>query len=1015
MAFYLKPVRALRLKPLAVLLCMLSGLMLFTYPANAQNEDTTPPTFVSATTSRDGIEVMVTFSEDITVSPLVTTLAERYQVSEGMILKYVMSLTVDGKDNVLITSHYSGSVVTLRLETPNARTGQEVKVAYNNIFAQEPGGVLTDLSGNAVKNFDFQAVTNASVDGDTPNYGAQSVLDRLTLSICEGDTVTYGVSLPSQPAGSLGIGIFFSHWDVGYPSREYLSFNQENWDTPKTISVETIVDKDDYTNWVMLYHRMDGVKITQTYEKVIRILVLEKGHEDCYTSTPATGAPMIWGAAQVGQTLRADTYGVSDADGLTIVTYSYQWLADDTEITGATSDGYLIKPADVGKTIKVRVTFTDDAGNDESLTSGKTATVWPTAPDRPRSVAADPAGTGELSVTWQEPASNGGAEITGYKVQWKLAIGSWDTSADVSQASATGTSHTISSLQLDVEYTVRVIATNFRGDSPPSRQVTATSVTQSAQQQSTEENSPAMGQPTISGTIQVGETLTASTSEIVDEDGLTNAAFAHQWIRTDDSTDAEISGATGASYTLVNDDKGKTVKVRVSFTDDADNEEALTSTATGTIAPPPLTASVHTDHTPDNHDGQNTFTFELRFSEEFELSYVTLRDNAFKITDGTVVKAKRLNPPSNLRWRITVQPDSDADVGITLPITTNCNDDGAICASDSRMLSNRSELTVQGPPSESSAPTNTPATGTPTIAGTAQVGQSLQASTSGIADDDGLTNVTFAHQWVRVDGTNETDIASATGSSYALVSADEGHTVKVRVSFTDDAGNSESLTSAATDTVAPKPNSPATGQPAITGTAEVGNTLGVNLSAVSDSDGMTGATYSHQWFRGNSPISGATDSTYTVIRADGGHNVKVRVSFTDDDGSDETVTSSPVSVPRPPLTAELVRTTGTPSNHNGSDTFTVQLNFSENFGVSYTTVRDHALDVTNGAVTSAARVNRTGYERNQRWTMTIRPSSSNAIQITVRITTGCNDEGAICTPDGRMLSSNETITVAGPP
>ena len=51
----------------------------------------------------------------------------------------------------------------------------------------------------------------------------------------------------------------------------------------------------------------------------------------------------------------------------------------------------------------------------------------------------------------------------------------------------------------------------------------------------------------------------------------------------------------------------------------------------------------------------------------------------------------------------------------------------------------------------------------------------------------------------------------------ALVSADESHTVKVRVSFTDDAGNSESLTSSATATVEPKPNSPATGEPAITG------------------------------------------------------------------------------------------------------------------------------------------------------------------------------------------------------
>ena len=697
MVFDLKPVRALRLKPLAILLCVLSGLLLFTFPANAQNEDTTPPTFVSATTNRDGAQVMVTFSEDITTNSLVNTLMKRYQISAGWILKDAFSVTVDGKDNPILTSSLSQSVLTLWLDGPNAKTGQEVRVAYNNLFAQEPGDVLTDLSGNTLENFDFQAVTNASVDDKPPYYGPQPVLDPSAITICEGDTATYGVSLPSQPAGSLGIGIFFAPGDVTRPSTQYLSFNQDNWDTPKPMSVETVVDKDDHANWVLYYHRIDGVPITQTHETITRILVLEKRHEYCYTSTPATGAPTIDGSARVGNYLFAYTDEISDADGLTVVSYNFQWLANDTEITGATSDSYSIKPADVANAIKVRVTFTDDAGNDESLTSEQTAVVRPTGPSTPRSVTADPAGTGELSVSWQEPVSNGGAEITGYKVQWKLATSSWYTSTDFSQASTTGTSHTISSLELDVEYTVRVIASNASGISPPSRTITATPVAQSAQQQSIPENSPAMGQPTISGIAQVRETLTASTSEIVDEDGLTNAAFAHQWIRTDDSTDAEISGATGANYTLVNDDQGKTVKVRVSFTDDSDNEEALTSAATGTIAPPPLTASFHTDHTPDNHDGQNTFTFELRFSEEFEMSYVTLRDDAFTTTGGTIVKAKRLNPPSNLRWRITVQPASDADVGITLPITTNCNDDGAICTADSRTLSNRLELTVQGP------------------------------------------------------------------------------------------------------------------------------------------------------------------------------------------------------------------------------------------------------------------------------------------------------------------------------
>ena len=90
---------------------------------------------------------------------------------------------------------------------------------------------------------------------------------------------------------------------------------------------------------------------------------------------PATGAPTISGTAQVGQTLTASTTGISDADGLTNVSYSYQWLADDTEIDGATSSTYTLQSSDNGKTIKVRVTLTDDAGSDASLTSEATAAV----------------------------------------------------------------------------------------------------------------------------------------------------------------------------------------------------------------------------------------------------------------------------------------------------------------------------------------------------------------------------------------------------------------------------------------------------------------------------------------------------------------------------------------------------------------------------------------------------------------------------------------------------------------
>ena len=191
------------------------------------------------------------------------------------------------------------------------------------------------------------------------------------------------------------------------------------------------------------------------------------------------------------------------------------------------------------------------------------------------------------------------------------------------------------------------------------------------------------------------ETLTADTTGIADNDGLDDAAFAYQWL----ADDAEIDGATAGTYTLVAADAGRAIRVRVSFTDDGDNEETLTSAATGAVVAavvrPPLTASAH--DVPSSHDGRSTFTFELRFSEEFPLSYVTLRDHAFTVRGGEVIRARRIERGSNIGWRITVRPDGNGDVTIVLPETTDCDAQGAICTEDGRMLSNRVEVTVNGP------------------------------------------------------------------------------------------------------------------------------------------------------------------------------------------------------------------------------------------------------------------------------------------------------------------------------
>ena len=213
------------------------------------------------------------------------------------------------------------------------------------------------------------------------------------------------------------------------------------------------------------------------------------------------------------------------------------------------------------------------------------------------------------------------------------------------------------------------------------------------------------------------------------------------------------------------------------------------------------------------------------------------------------------------------------------------------------------------------AKANIPATDLPTISGTAQVGETLTADTSAITDEDGLENVSYSYQWIVNDGTEDADIEDATDSTYIPSVSDVGKTIKVKVSFTDDADNDETLTSAATEAVAAKPNSEPTGLPAITGTPQVGVTLTADTSAISDEDGLDDVSFSYQWIvnDGNSDadIEDATDSTYTLALADLGKTIKVQVTFTDDDDNAETLTSvateAVAAVPTEPLNLTVTR------------------------------------------------------------------------------------------------------------
>ena len=204
------------------------------------------------------------------------------------------------------------------------------------------------------------------------------------------------------------------------------------------------------------------------------------------------------------------------------------------------------------------------------------------------------------------------------------------------------------------------------------------------------------------------------------------------------------------------------------------------------------------------------------------------------------------------------------------------------------------------PGPEQSTPENSTASGSPAITGTAQVHETLSADTAGIADANGLNNVEYAYRWVRSTGGVDTDIADATGATYTLVRGDLGHTVKVRVSFTDDDGYSETLNSAATATVVRPPNASPSGRPAVSGVLAVGKTLTADTSGITDPNGLSNPAFTHQWVRSisstDTDISGATGPGYTLASSDEGATLKVTVAFTDDDGYAETLTSDPTEV-----------------------------------------------------------------------------------------------------------------------
>ena len=108
-----------------------------------------------------------------------------------------------------------------------------------------------------------------------------------------------------------------------------------------------------------------------------------------------------------------------------------------------------------------------------------------------------------------------------------------------------------------------------------------------------------------------------------------------------------------------------------------------------------------------------------------------------------------------------------------------------------------------------------------------------------------------------------------------------------------------------------------------------------------------------------------------------------------------------------PLTATLE---DVPSNHDGSSAFTLRIAFSAEVDITAQQMRDHALTISNAAVTNATRVD----GRSDLWELTVEPAGTGAISILVPLNRPCSETGALCTADGRMLSVAPAHQVPGP-
>ena len=500
----------------------------------------------------------------------------------------------------------------------------------------EPGDVytiaLTDITDSEDDYLGAEETTGTVAVGGsvTGNLEVDNDVDWFKVRLEEGKS--YRVSMRGAESGggtladpflAIGYGASLTPTDYGL-SRPVLH-NDDKSESEKDSELVLSVTRT-HDTWISAATSGTG---TGTYTIEVEEVTTSMGQR---ANSPATGGPGITGTVQAGETLTATTDGIEDEDGLTGSVFAYQWVRSGADIEGAASSTYTVTGDDEGKPIQVRVTFTDDAGNAESVTSYAKLSAPPLIiPDEeppPESTATreareaqgaqEAAETPLIAVIHVAPESHDGQEDFTFELRFSEELGTGFSYKTLRDHAFTVTGGTVAG------------ARRLDGDSDT---------------------------PNIRWEISVSPD---SNADVTVELPATEDCEAQGAICTEDGT-------------------------------------MLSSPLKFTVKGPPLTASF--ESAPTSHNGSDSFRIRIAFSEapKSGFSYTTMRDHAFTVEGGTVTGARRLVSGKNLRWEIVVSPDSNGDVTITLPATTDCDAQGAICADGDKKLSNRLERTVRGP------------------------------------------------------------------------------------------------------------------------------------------------------------------------------------------------------------------------------------------------------------------------------------------------------------------------------